>query len=139
MPPYCCGGRRCAADLQKNLENENENGGVKEKPITVTEAETPLTLKFYARHDWPYFRCTDEEIQRMRKKFDKTLTGSASDLEEGAPYVPKHVTPQPITENQVYGWYQHRAYRYFKKDRGIYVFPREGDELIKTILACKGF
>lgn len=143
MPPYCCGGRTCAKDLKgDNDGGGGENGG--EKLITVTEAETPLTLKFYARHDWPYYNCTDEEIARMRKKFEKKQDGDEDDDEEDEdgmrkPYVPKHKTPQPMTENQVYGWYQHRAYRYLKHDRGIFIFPREGDELIKTILACKGF
>ncbi|XP_034471626.1 uncharacterized protein LOC117779514 [Drosophila innubila] len=150
MPPFCCGGRRCAADIKRRVEGnselllDDEHTASQQSPITVTEAESPLTLKFYARHDWPYFNCTDEQIQRMRKKFEKDVQKSteednASQATGGKAkkYEPKHATAQPMTENQIYGWYQHRAYRYLKKDRGIFVFPREGDPLIKLILASK--
>lgn len=140
MPPFCCGGRRCAKDLE---EKTNADGGdtteeqqAKASPITVTEAEKPLTLKFYARHDWPYYRCTDDEIKRMREKFDKkgpeiNVPDSQGNFKK---YEPKHSTPQPVTENQIYGWYHTRAYPYKPKDRGVFVFPREADPLIKLIL-----
>ncbi|KAL7739085.1 hypothetical protein ACLKA6_011416 [Drosophila palustris] len=148
MPPFCCGGRRCAADIKRRVEGnsetwlDGEQTASQESPITVTEAESPLTLKFYARHDWPYFNCTDDQIKRMRDKFEKDVqksseTDNASQTtgDKAKKYEPKHATAQPMTENQIYGWYQHRAYRYLKKDRGIFVFPREGDPLIKIILA----
>ncbi|KRF77891.1 uncharacterized protein [Drosophila virilis] len=139
MPPFCCGGRRCAKDKQSG-----QDAGHNKSPISATDAERPLTLKFYARHDWPYFNCTDEEIRRMREKFDRdslseeNVDGAAKPKDTVAKkqYVPKHATAQPLTENQIYGWYQHRAFRYLKKDRGIFVFPREGDPLIKIIQAA---
>ncbi|XP_062120880.1 uncharacterized protein LOC133835038 [Drosophila sulfurigaster albostrigata] len=144
MPPFCCGGRRSAADIKRRMEGngEEDDAALQLSPITVTEAESPLTLKFYARHDWPYFNCTNEEIKRMRNKFEKDVQDSSESVnvslttgEKVAKYEPKHATAQPMTENQIYGWYQHRAYRYLKKDRGIFVFPREGDPLIKLIQA----
>ncbi|XP_064539183.1 uncharacterized protein LOC135428967 [Drosophila montana] len=135
MPPFCCGGRRCAKD-----KLSGENNVHTKSPISATEAERPLTLKFYARHDWPYFNCTDEEIRRMREKFDQdNLSAGSKDKPKDTAeteYVPKHATGQPLTENQIYGWYHHRAFRYLKKDRGIFVFPREGDALIKIIQAA---
>ncbi|XP_032595372.1 uncharacterized protein LOC116805715 [Drosophila grimshawi] len=144
MPPFCCGGRRCAADIRRRQEvdgglEDEQTGTTASSPITVSSAEYPLTLKFYARHDWPYFNCTDEDVRRMREVLDKKGAAEDATTEGDAPkrYVPKHATAQPMTENQIYGWYQHRAYRYLKKDRGIFVFPREGDPLIKVIQASK--
>ncbi|KRF77890.1 uncharacterized protein Dvir_GJ25934 [Drosophila virilis] len=131
MPPFCCGGRRCA---KQKLEDGDEQA---EFPVTVTEAESPLTLKFYARHDWPYFNCTDEQLRRIREKFNQKgpdHADGAQPPEEPKTYDPKHATAQPLTENQIYGWYHHRAYRYKQQDRGIHVFPREADPLIKLIL-----
>lgn len=72
----------------------------------------------------------------MREKFDKKGPEINVPAEDGtvAKYEPKHPTAQPMTANQIYGWYHHRAFQYKAKDRGIFVFPRESDPLIKLIL-----
>ncbi|XP_046866406.1 uncharacterized protein LOC124460159 [Drosophila willistoni] len=144
MPPFCCGGRRCAADLSREHQNVLQKLGKKasdELLTTDVDYVRPLALKFYARHDWPYFHCTKEEIYKMRVQCDpKSLDMAAKlspprkSLEGPAKYVIKHATATPITTNQVYGWYHDRAFYYPKTDRGVFIFPRQEDPLIKQIL-----
>ncbi|XP_017849348.1 uncharacterized protein LOC108604397 [Drosophila busckii] len=141
MPPFCCGGRTCAEDLKRG-QTRKSDASKAESILNITDAERPLTLKFYARHDWPYFNCSPEELARWRGRTeaddrqDLLNVSTAPNVEKQIKkYDPKHVTATPLTENQIYGWYQDRAYRYTPKDRGVFVFPREADPLIKIILA----
>ncbi|XP_068150925.1 uncharacterized protein [Drosophila tropicalis] len=150
MPPFCCGGRRCAADLARERQNVSQKLGKKasdELLTTDVDYVRPLALKFYARHDWPYFNCTEEEIYKMRVQRDPESLNMAARLSPPVPSVPstkslkgpskyvvKHATATPITTNQVYGWYQDRAFLYPKSDRGVFIFPRQEDPLIKQIL-----
>ncbi|XP_034667483.1 uncharacterized protein LOC117900995, partial [Drosophila subobscura] len=143
---FCCGGRRCAKDAAQKEETNAVADKTKDViHLTVSDYERPLTLKFYARHDWPYFNCTPEEIRKMREKLDPEslkISGRLSDvksqssIEKGIQKV-EHATAQPMTVNQIYGWYQDRAYRYLKQDRGIFTFPHENDPLIQQILRDK--
>lgn len=126
-------------------ENLNEGGreSLRETIYTTTaEYERPLSLKFYARHDWPYFNCTDQEVQRIREKLDPVSLQNARkiiSLDKGVDekYEMKHNTPQPMTVNQIYGWYSDRAHRYLRRDRGTFVFPHENDPMIEQILRNK--
>lgn len=143
MPPFCCGGRRCAKDLDQDDLNEGGRASMREPVYTTTaEYERPLSLKFYARHDWPYFNCTDAEVRLIREKLDPGSLKNARKIashEEGVEekYEMKHATPQPMTANQIYGWYSDRAHRYLKRDRGTFVFPHENDPMIEQILRNK--
>ncbi|XP_026843617.1 uncharacterized protein LOC113565527 [Drosophila persimilis] len=150
MPPFCCGGRRCANDAaqKEGLQGQMEGDEAKDTIYTTAaDYERPLTLKFYARHDWPYFNCTPEEIRQIREKLDPEslkVAGRLTDARrqsssEDVVLTQKvdHPTAQPMTENQIYGWYQDRAYRYLKRDRGIFVFPHENDPYIQQILSNK--
>ncbi|XP_017108866.3 uncharacterized protein [Drosophila bipectinata] len=143
MPPFCCGGRRCAKDLEWEKQNEDgRDSGRETIYTTMPEYERPLSLKFYARHDWPYFNCNDQEVRHMRAKLDPESLKNASKMAklddgEGQKYEMKHATPQPMTVNQIYGWYSDRAHRYLKRDRGTFVFPHENDPMIQQILRGK--
>ncbi|XP_020810632.1 uncharacterized protein LOC110185955 [Drosophila serrata] len=143
MPPFCCGGRRCAKDSEQEKLNEGQGGDSKDLVYTTTaEYERPLSLKFYARHDWPYFNCTDTDIRQIREKLDPDSLKNAKrmasvDEDEEEKYELKHSTPQPMTVNQIYGWYSDRAHRYLKEDRGTFVFPHENDPMIEQILRDK--
>ncbi|XP_043642507.1 uncharacterized protein LOC122612757 [Drosophila teissieri] len=143
MPPFCCGGRRCANDLVEENLNEGGRESLRETIYTTTaEYERPLSLKFYARHDWPYFNCTSQEVRRIREKLDPVSLQNArkiASLDKGVEekYQMKHNTPQPMTVNQMYGWYSDRAHRYLKRDRGTFVFPHENDPMIEQILRNK--
>ncbi|XP_016945782.3 uncharacterized protein [Drosophila suzukii] len=143
MPPFCCGGRRCAKDLEVEKPNEGGRQSMRETIYTTTaEYERPLSLKFYARHDWPYFNCTNQEARLIREKLDPESLLNARKIashDEGVEekYEMKHNTPQPMTYNQIYGWYSDRAYRYLKRDRGTFVFPHENDPMIEQILRNK--
>jgi len=143
MPPFCCGGRRCAKDLEVEKTNEGGRQSMRETIYTTTaEYERPLSLKFYARHDWPYFNCTNQEARLIREKLDPESLLNARKIashDEGVEekYEMKHNTPQPMTYNQIYGWYSDRAYRYLKRDRGTFVFPHENDPMIEQILRNK--
>nr|XP_016945782.1 uncharacterized protein LOC108021531 [Drosophila suzukii] len=143
MPPFCCGGRRCAKDLEVEKPNEGGRQSMRETIYTTTaEYERPLSLKFYARHDWPYFNCTNQEARQIREKLDPESLLNARKIashDEGVEqkYEMKHNTPQPMTFNQIYGWYSDRAYRYLKRDRGTFVFPHENDPMIEQILRNK--
>ncbi|XP_022230587.2 uncharacterized protein LOC111079637 [Drosophila obscura] len=148
-PPFCCGGRRCAQDAaQKDELLDGVADKTKDKiNVTASDYERPLTLKFYARHDWPYFNCTPEEIQQMREKLDPESLKITARLSEAQSQSStevlvrtqkvEHATAQPMTVNQIYGWYQDRAQRYLKQDRGVFVFPHENDPLIQQILRDK--
>ncbi|XP_023163039.2 uncharacterized protein LOC111594113 [Drosophila hydei] len=89
------------------------NGGLV-KTLEVV-ADGPLTFKFYARHDWPYFNCSDEKLQEMREKHRRDLLPEANSNVVAkpsaisvSPPAARHVRTRPMTENQMYGWYQQR-------------------------------
>ncbi|KRF98731.1 uncharacterized protein Dwil_GK27226 [Drosophila willistoni] len=147
MPPYCCGGRLCAEDVTRERRRMMQEQGydTADESLTVPgDYVRPLSLKFYARHDWPYFNCTDDEIQKMRAQHDPESLKLSAKLsptvaekgtaKEPTRFVVKRATAVPITENQIYGWYEDRAHRYLKRDRGVFVFPREADPMIQQIL-----
>ncbi|XP_030376749.1 uncharacterized protein LOC115625736 [Scaptodrosophila lebanonensis] len=143
--PGCCGGRTCADDLRVEREKKRKQlmdcdpegaKAIKNYMLSPAEYVQPLALKFYARHDWPYFHCKKEDVQHIREVFDKEGLNQEERL-DGVVNVPKRPTPLPVTENQIYGWYQHRAYRYLRKDRGVFVFPREMDPAIKVMQTDK--
>lgn len=78
----------------------------------------------------------------MREKLDPeslkngSIIAKLKDGEEQE-FEMKHATPQPMTVNQMYGWYSDRAHRYLRRDRGTFVFPHENDPLFQQVLMNK--
>ncbi|TDG44200.1 hypothetical protein AWZ03_009374 [Drosophila navojoa] len=114
MPRHHYRRRRRNRDLHFNIDR----GLLKTQ---ILDAERPLTTKFYARHDHSYYHCDDETLEKMREKYHRKLlpemnakvngnvVATPSSQSASQP-VPRHVSTQPMTENQMYGWYQHRAF-----------------------------